>query len=190
MINPIPYAQISKGSFLIASPEVDKGLYARSVILLCEHNPGGSFGLIINKPLEIDLPEDIINPEELDNEKVSILSGGTVQPGQMMLLHSNETIPDQTLKICTGVFLGGNLEFLQEEVVNQNTSHIRLCFGYSAWAAGQLEREFLAGAWFLHPASDLYVFETPPQKIWRSVLKEMGGKYAVLATMPDDLSLN
>lgn len=190
MINPIPYSPVSKGSFLIASPEVDKGLYSRSVILLCEHNPGGSFGLIINKPLEIELPEELINAKEINNDKISILSGGTIQPNQMMLLHSNHTIPDQTLKVCNGVFLGGNLEFLQEEVIAQTQSDIRLCFGYSAWSAGQLERELLAGAWFLHPASDAYVFNTPPEKIWKSILKDMGGDYAILSTMPNDLSLN
>jgi putative transcriptional regulator len=185
-----PYSHMSKGSFLIASPELDRGLYSRSVILLCEHNPGGSFGLVINKPLNVQLPEEITASQELTNPNIGILSAGTIQPSQMMLLHSDSSIPDQTLKICEGVFLGGDLEFLQEHLSNKEGPHIRLCFGYSAWGAGQLEREFLAGAWFLHPASELFVFHTPPQKVWRSVLRSMGGKYATLAMIPDDLSLN
>ena len=183
-------SHITKGTFLISSPDVDRGLYARSVILLCEHNPGGSFGLIINKPLDVELPEEIISSKGMVNPHISVLSGGSLQPGQMMLLHSNDAIPDQTLKICNGVFLGGNLEFLQQQISEMGGAHVRLCFGYSAWGAGQLEREFLAGAWFLHPASDLYVFETPPSKVWKSLLKAMGGKYAALALIPDDLTLN
>ncbi|NGX48150.1 MAG: hypothetical protein K1000chlam3_01540, partial [Chlamydiae bacterium] len=48
----LPYSELSKGSFLIASPEIDAGIYFRSVVLICEHTPSGSFGLIINKPVE------------------------------------------------------------------------------------------------------------------------------------------
>ena len=48
---------LGKGTFLIGSPEVERGLYSRSVLLLCEHNVTGSFGLIINKLLDVDFPE-------------------------------------------------------------------------------------------------------------------------------------
>ncbi len=108
----------------------------------------------------------------------------------MMLLHSSDRIPEQTLKLCDGVYLGGDLQFLQEAVADANGPSIRLCFGYCGWSAGQLESEFLSGEWFLHPASAPHVFETPPEKIWQSILREMGGKYATLSMIPEDLSLN
>ena len=105
----IPYSQLAKGSLLIASPDIDAGIYFRGVIIICEHSPSGSFGLIINKPLEIELPEELINVKEFVNPNVQIRTGGPIQPNQMMLLHASERIPDQTLKLCEGVFLGGDL---------------------------------------------------------------------------------
>ncbi len=186
----IPYSHLNKGSFLIASPEINGGLYFRAVIIVCEHSPAGSFGLIVNKPLEVELPEEILNAKEFVNPNVQMRSGGPIQPNQMMLLHSSDKLPDQTLNLCDGVYLGGDLQFLQEGVADANGSPLRLCFGYCGWAAGQLEREFLSGDWFLHPASAKHLFETPPEKLWQTILREMGGKYTTLSMIPEDLSLN
>ena len=186
----IPYSHLSKGTLLIASPDIDAGVYFRSVLLLCEHSPVGSFGLILNKNLDIELPEEIINVKEFVNPNVQIRAGGPIQPNQMMLLHASDLIPDKTLKLCEGVYLGGDLQFLQEAVADVNGPAIRLCFGYCGWGAGQLEREFLSGGWFLYPASTRHIFEIPSERLWQSILREMGGKYATLSMIPEDLSLN
>lgn len=187
--NP-PYSELAKGSFLIASPEINAGIYFRSVIIICEHTPSGSFGLIINKPLEIELPPDLINLKKTENPNVEIRAGGAIQPNQMMLLHSSEALDKQALKICEGVYLGGDMQFLQEAINNPSGPPLRLCFGYTGWDSGQLEREFLKGHWFLAPAAARHVFETPPEKLWQTILREMGGKYATLSMIPEDLSLN
>lgn len=186
----IPYSHLSKGSLLIASPDIDNGIYFRGVILLCEHNPSGSFGLMINKQLEIELPEEILDLKDLANPNVQVRAGGPIQPNQMMLLHSSQQPNEQAVKICEGVYLGGDLQFLQEGASSASGPAIRICFGYAGWGAGHLEREFLAGNWFLHPASAKHVFDAPPEKLWQMILREMGGKYATLSMMPEDLSLN
>ena len=189
-MEPVPYAHLAKGTLLIASPEIDAGIYFRAVLILCEHSSSGSFALMINKPLEAELPEDILNLQKLSNPRVELRTGGPIQPNQMMLLHSSDKIPDQTLKVCEGVYLGGDMQFLQEAVSDESGPYVRLCFGYAGWGAGNLEREFMSGAWFLHPASARLLFETPPEKMWQTILRTMGGKYATLSMIPDDLSLN
>jgi len=186
----IPYSELSKGSFLIASPEIDAGIFFRSIILICEHTPSGSFGLIINKPVQIDLPEDLINLKNQANPHVGIRAGGPSQPNQMMLLHSSQELADQALKICDGVFLGGDIQFLQQAINDPSGPNLLLCFGFTGWESGQLEREFLSGNWFLAPGNAHHVFETPPEKMWQTTLRELGGKYATLSMIPEDLSLN
>lgn len=186
----IPYSQIQKGTFLIATPDIETGIFFRGVILICEHNPNGSFGLVINKSLDLELPEEIININNLANPKVGIRAGGPVQTNQMMLLHNSEAIPHQTLKICDNVYLGGDLQFLQEALSDEHGPDIHLCFGYAGWGAGQLEREFLDGSWFIWPASSKFIFNTSSDKLWSSILREMGGKYASMSMIPEDLSLN
>lgn len=189
-MEPVPYSQLTKGSLLVSSPDIVEGIYFRSVILVCEHSPGGSFGLILNKAFNMDLPEELIDLKNIANPLVQIRAGGTIQPNQMMLLHSSDRISEQTLKVCDGVFLGGDLNFLQEAMNTADGPAVRLCFGYSGWGPGQLEREFLSGMWFLHKGSAHYAFEVPPEKLWQTVLRDMGGKYATLSMIPEDLDLN
>lgn len=186
----IPYSQIQKGTFMIATPEIETGLFFRGVVLVCEHTPNGSFGLVINKSLDLELPEEIINVDELSNPNVGIRAGGPVQTNQMMLLHTSDTIPTQTLEVCEHVYLGGDLQFLQECITNEQGPDIQLYFGYAGWGAGQLEREFLDGHWFLYPASKEYIFDVPPEQLWQKLLRDMGGKYATLSMIPEDLTLN
>lgn len=186
----IPYSHLEKGTFLIATPDVESGIFFRSVLLLCEHSPNGSFGIVINKPLELELPEEILNTDRFANPHVGIRAGGPVQTNQMMLLHTSNKIPEQTIEICPGVFLGGDLQFLQEAIADANGPPLYMCFGYSGWQAGQLEREFLDGGWFLCPATERLIFEVPAEKLWQTLLREMGGRYATLSMMPEDLSLN
>ncbi len=56
----IPYSELKKGTFLVASPDIQGGIFYRSVVLLCDHSPVGSFGLIVNKPLDIELEETLL----------------------------------------------------------------------------------------------------------------------------------
>ncbi|MBF5060165.1 YqgE/AlgH family protein [Candidatus Neptunochlamydia vexilliferae] len=182
----IPYSELKKGTFLIASPDIGSGIFYRSVVLLCDHSPVGSFGLIVNKPLEIDLEEGFFGLSEEHAEYVKMRAGGPNQPNQIMLLQSAGHDAETSLEICSGVYLNGDSDMMQEEEL----PHTLLCFGYGGWASGVLEREFLNGAWFLCPASSHHLFETAPEYLWQTLLREMGGKYKTLSLMPKDLDLN
>lgn len=186
----IPYSHIQRGTFLVATPEIDTGLFFRAVILVCEHNSSGSFGLVVNKPLELELPEELVAIQSLVNPRVTVRAGGPIQTNQMMLLHDSEEIPHQTLKIGEGIYLGGDLEFLQGVITEEEGPSVMMCFGYTGWIQGQLEREFLDGHWLLYPAEARHLFEVSPEKLWQTVLREMGGRHASLSMMPEDLSVN
>jgi len=191
-MNPesLPYSQIEKGAFLIATPELEGGIFFRSVILICEHTPNGSFGLVINKKLDLELPEEIVNLEAMANPHIGIRAGGPVQTNQMMLLHTSDAIPQQTMQVCDGVYLGGDIQFLQDSLSDEQGPPMHLCFGYSGWGAGQLEKEFLDGSWFLCQATEEKLFSIDPDRLWPHLLREMGGKYATMSMIPEDLSLN
>ncbi len=182
--------EIRRGTFLIASPEIDSGIFHRAVILICENTNSGSFGLILNKRLDLNLPEELLGLKELANTKVALLAGGPVQTNQMMLLHSSDSIPDQTLSLLDGVFLGGDLPFLQSAVSDPEGPSLRLCFGYTGWSPGQLRQELNDGAWIIAPGRPAHVFDTPHDHLWSQSLRELGGKFATISQIPEDLSLN
>jgi putative transcriptional regulator len=159
-------------------------------MLICEHNASGSFALLINKALDLELPEEIVNLSSASNKNVSIRAGGPVQTNQMMLLHSLKTEQQQLLTVADGVFLGGDIQFLHELIEDETSPNVFLCFGYAGWASGQLEREFLDGSWYLCKATKGLVFDTPPADLWKTLLRQMGGRYATLSTIPEDPSVN
>ncbi|MBP9840801.1 MAG: YqgE/AlgH family protein [Simkaniaceae bacterium] len=185
-----PYTDLKAGTLLIACPEMIDGIFYRSVILLCDHSTIGSFGLIINKALSVELPDEILGINEKDNPHLSVRGSGPFQPSQMMLLHTSSHSTPASLQVCEGVTLGGDLEFLQEACNDPNGPEILLCLGYCGWGPDKLDQELLNGEWFLHKASKELIFNTPPEKIWQTALRDMGGKYAPLSLIPTDLSLN
>jgi putative transcriptional regulator len=182
----MPYSVLKKGTFLIASPDIDSGIFYRSVVLLCDHSSIGSFGLIVNKPLEIDIEDSLLGLEDLE-EPLEMRAGGPNQPNQIMLLQDQGFDSEASLKICPGIYLNGEMGMTPQE---GKLPRSIACFGYGGWASGVLEKEFLSGAWYLCPANSRHLFETPPEKLWQHLLREMGGKYKTLSLMPEDLDLN
>lgn len=181
---------IDKGSLLVATLNVTDELYKQSVVLVCEYTAYGSFGLMLNKPLPLDTKGPKLDIDEIANLKDSLRIGGSMQQNQLMLLHASEKHRDQTMKVTEDIYLGGDFSFLQELLKDEPDSRLLLCFGYTGWTAGELENQFKDELWYLHPASKSLVFETPPEKLWGTTLKTMGGKYTNISTIPNDLSLN
>ena len=179
-------SQLKRGTFLIASPSIDCGIFYRSVILLCDHSSIGSFGLIINKPIHVEPKEKFFLPEAFLT-KVNLRAAGPTQPNQVILIQSRPCKEGTTLEICRDVYLNENLECIQESPFFPQTL---VCLGYSGWAMGALEKELLNGIWFLCPATQLHVFDTSPHTLWRTLLREMGGKYKTLSLIPENLDLN
>src|SRR5271163_1270491 len=99
-----PYAQLTKGTVLVASPDLNSGIYFRAVILLCEHGPNGSVGLIINKAPDFEIPEEVLNLKAAANPRIELRLGGPLQGGQLMMLHSLADTAGQALQICPGLF--------------------------------------------------------------------------------------
>jgi putative transcriptional regulator len=68
---------------------------------------------------------------------------------------------------------------------------VKLFAGYAGWSPGQLENEMKLKSWLTHPASVELIFNTPPEKLWQTVLSSKGGwQNRILSQSPDDLSSN
>jgi len=65
---------------------------------------------------------------------------------------------------------------------------LRVYAGHAGWAPGQLESELEAEAWVVAAADPADPFHEGD--LWATALSRLGGKYALLATMPADPSLN
>lgn len=160
------------------------------MILICEYTTYGSFGLILNKPFVLESNQPHFDIEEIVHLQHALRMGGSMQQNQLMLLHASNKHRDQTIKVTEDVYLGGDFAFLQELLKEEPETDLLLCFGYTGWSAGELEKQFSEELWYQHTASKSLIFGTKPENIWRETLLTMGGKYTSIAMIPEDLTLN
>lgn len=184
-----PDLQLHPGILLIAPPLSEDPNFRRTVVLLCEHGAEGSFGLILNRALSLQLGEVL---EELGAYAGTLSLGGPVQPNTLHFLHRHaDRIPD-AISVTDGVYWGGSFETIRTLIESgQATARdLRFFLGYAGWSAGQLEAEVDVGGWILNPAQADLVFADHADGLWRTVLRRMGGEYALLANFPDDPRMN
>lgn len=178
-----------KGQLLLDSGQLRGSFFQRTVVLICQHDSQGAFGLVLNRPTGSVAGETIMGelPEHL--KKASLYLGGPVQPGALSYLLTDSFINEAN--VMANLSLGHSLEELSELASSYSpTQQVKLFAGYSGWSPGQLEDEMKRQAWLTHPASLDLVFDTEADQLWRKILGLKGWEYKILAQSPDDPSLN
>lgn len=179
-----------RGQLLLDGGDLAGSFFARTVVLVCQHDAEGAFGLVLNRPsgkqagelLMADLPETL--------EQSPVFVGGPVQTNALSYLHTDSFLPHAS--ILPNLELGHSLEELLDLGASFSSSRkIRLFAGYAGWAPGQLDNEMRVKAWLTHPASLDLVFETPPADLWQTILRQkQSWRCRVLSEMPEDPSKN
>jgi putative transcriptional regulator len=178
-----------KGQFLLDAGDLAGSFFSRTVVLICQHDAEGAFGLVLNRTTDKKFGQVIHSelPETLKDEPLYL--GGPVQPTAMSFLHSDAFLPDAN--VMAGLSLGHSLDELLELGGGYSaTRKFRTFAGYSGWAPGQLEDEMRRKAWLTHPATLDLVFDPDPSCLWKKILRTKGWRYEILSQMPDDPSVN
>ena len=182
---------LGKGIFLIASPSLRDPNFRQSVVLLCQHGPEGALGVVVNRPTAMHLSEVLPQVPVLESQRHVMFSGGPVQPNHVLLLYRLAQEPPDTHHVFDGVYLGGNLESLEQVLAKPASKEaFRAYLGYAGWGPGQLENEMKVGSWITLPADPAVVFEKDPSRIWPDILRSLGAPFALYADMPPDPGLN
>ncbi|AEA45356.1 YqgE/AlgH family protein [Fluviicola taffensis] len=172
-----------KGDLLLSEPFLMDSNFSRVVILLCEHNEEGSFGLILNNTLEIDVNSIVTDFPEV---KIPVGFGGPVERSQLFYMHQNEQIEGCT-KIGKNLYLGGDYLEIKDRIKKDEmtASNLRFFIGYTGWGKGQLQEEIDELSWVVMKApDDLNVFNAFEDELWRDLILQLGGKYKIMADYP------
>ena len=158
---------------LIAVPQMDDPNFSRTVVLLIEHGETGAMGIVFNKPSEVGLG-DIGKEHGMDVHAGAGLAfvGGPVQRERGFLLHRRPDVGD-SVQLTDGVWLSVSTDALKALLAGDPEAY-RLCLGYAGWGPGQLERELVAGGWLNSSISAKRIFDTPAEKIWDAVIRDLG----------------
>ncbi len=179
--------KLHKGDILLAEPFMKDGNFKRSAVLLCDHNEEGSFGLVLNRKL--DLFVDDVLPD-FPAENIELYYGGPVGPDTLHFVHSYGDLIEGSVPLKNGIYWSGNFEQIKMlfETKSISTDKFRFFVGYSGWGEGQLEGEMDTDSWIVAKNfADIFVGEN---ELWKKVLQSMGGEYKIVSTYPEDPQLN
>ncbi len=163
---------------LIAMPGMEDPNFSSSVTLVCEHNSEGALGIIINRPMNLNLgglfQQLDMNDIDATIAAAPILDGGPVATERGFVLHSPSGTFDYSMNVSADIQLTLSRDVLESMAAGDGPQNSIVALGYAGWEAGQLESEMLANTWLSVPASPNIVFGMPFEQRWRAAAGELG----------------
>lgn len=171
--------ELSAPSFLVAVPQMGDPNFSRAVVLVLDHDVGGTMGLVLNRASDFtvgELCESQGMAMDSRSERVApVFVGGPVQQDRAFILHSSQPDGPQGEPVMGNLELSWSMESLRSFATSP-PSFMRLYLGYSGWGPGQLGDELEAGAWLLAPAEpDLIAMAARHSgDLWETVMARLG----------------
>lgn len=191
------------GRLLVATPALADPNFDRAVVLLLDHDEEGSLGVVLNRPTPVDVADILEGWGELAGTPGVVFQGGPVSLDSALGV---AVIPgDEAVSAAAGSRAGrqdpvgfrrvhGAIGLVDleapPELLASALGSLRIFAGYSGWGPGQLETELADGAWYVVESEPGDVSSPDPERLWRAVLRRQRSELAMVATYPDDASLN
>ena len=171
--------------FLVAMPSLEDPNFRESVTFICEHNPQGALGIVINRPMNVVLG-DILKQLSLEaDDKATaatpIFLGGPVQPERGFVIHEPQGEWEATLKVGERIGVTTSRDVLAAIASGGGPRKAFVALGYAGWSPGQLEEELRSNSWLSAPADMRIVFETPVEERWQAAAKLIGVDLSLLS---------
>jgi len=171
--------------FLIAMPAMADSRFAKSLILICEHNDNGALGIVVNRPIDLSLQDLFIQlkiTSQLDHfQHTPVLYGGPVQADRGFVLHQLGDTWQSTLVVSEGVGLTTSKDILEAIAKGEGPERYIVSLGYAGWAPGQLEHELGQNAWLTVDADYSILFTHSAAERLSAATQSLGIDYATLS---------
>lgn len=186
------------GRLLVATPVLSDPNFDRAVVLLLDHDEEGSLGVVLNRPTPVDVGDILEAWAGLAGEPGVVFQGGPVSLdaalGVAVVPSGGEGAGEDGDGPLGWRRVHGAIGLVDleapPELLAAELGSLRIFAGYAGWGAGQLEDELSEGAWYVVESEPGDVSSPDPERLWRSVLRRQRSELAMVATYPDDPSLN
>lgn len=185
------------GSLLVATPLLNDENFARTVVLVVEHEAAGTLGVVLNRPTEVRVSDVLASWGELATGPQVMFQGGPVAldsalavAGVMSADGDDEPLGWRRIEAGQTRTLGLVDLDAPPELLAAEISSLRIFAGYAGWDSGQLEAEIEEGAWYVVEAEGSDPFTSVPDRLWHDVLRRQPGDLALVATYPRDPTQN
>jgi putative transcriptional regulator len=177
-----------RGRLLVAAPTLVDANFWRSVVLVAEHGDEGALGIVLNRPAEVTVADAVPDLGDLLGPDEPVHVGGPVRPsGVLILAEWDDPGPAAGLVFGRVGLLGAEAEVRD---LGASARRARAFAGHAGWAPGQLDAELEREDWILADPRPDDVFGDLADALWARVLERKGGRFALLARMPADPSVN
>jgi putative transcriptional regulator len=161
-------------------PQLADPNFRRSVVLVVHHDADSTFGLVLNREVDLSLRElcESLDFEWRGGADAEVGWGGPVEANTGWLLFQGgletaiEAETEGVSCIAGDLCFASSLEVLRQLVLRP-PQDLRVFLGYAGWGQGQLEMELAQGAWVVAPLSPESIFDVPVDRMWEHVLREM-----------------
>jgi len=171
--------------FLIAMPAMADPHFSKTLTFICEHNDQGALGIVINRPIEMNLQallEQVSIPlEGQEFKSIPIHFGGPVQVDRGFVLHSPLGKWQSTLAVSSEIGLTTSKDILQAVARGEGPGKLLVTLGYAGWAAGQLEHELAQNAWLTVQARPEVIFDLSANERLPAAMGLLGIDFASLS---------
>lgn len=174
-----------QGSLLVSAPFLKDYHFARSVVLVVEHNDEGSMGIVMNKNFSNLMTLNELVPELASIPPIPLYKGGPVGLDTLFYLHTFSYLKD-ALPLGNGLYVNGDFEQMKRYILagGETQGMVRFFMGYAGWQRGQLTQEIEANTWMVSNDSQVDLLNMYLRDLWKESLCDMGGKYAVWSRYP------
>lgn len=167
-------SSIKKGVLLVASPSLEDPNFRQAVVLVMEHGPQGTLGVILNRSTKVLLSEALPKLAVLKGTSYHLFAGGPVEPDRLILLFRLKEPPEDARLVFDGVYVGGTPRVLERIITQAKpTETFRAFAGSAGWAPRQLEAETLLGAWGILPPDSIGMFDKDPAVLWSDCISRL-----------------
>lgn len=179
------------GRLLVATPRITGAEFARTVVLLLNHDEEGAHGVVLNRPMEAPVSTVLPSWQPLATAPARVFQGGPVGLDTAVGLVSvpGEGSDGLGLHPLFGSVALVDLD-MPPEVVAAELGGLRIFVGYAGWAAGQLEGELADHDWVVVEAEPRDPFTDSPEELWTEVLRRQRSEVSFLVTATPDPTLN
>lgn len=177
------------GRILISEPFLSDMYFQRSVVLMVDHSSDGSFGIILNKPVE-SFVCDIV--DGFHGIKSKIFLGGPVRSDALFFIHRLGRKIRGSVIIYNDIAWGGDVGQVKEMIKKGEIKEkdIRFFLGYSGWTKNQLDDELKHNSWVVSDKKIDTVIDVEPENMWEYSLKQLSGNYKEWINYPKDPTNN
>jgi|TARA_B110000977_G_scaffold115416_1_gene149152 putative transcriptional regulator len=133
------------GKLLIAHPTLpEDSPFSKTVIYVYQENPlTGAVGIVLNKPGNKSIQQLCYehNVHDYPHMQPKIHYGGPVNPGAMVMLHTDEWNSQNTAEAGRNLRISSDRLMLHKIAAGDEPIYWRICLGICTWQPGQLDME-------------------------------------------------